>query len=116
MNESLNSVNEPFSPDGETIASASDDNRVKLWNRNGQLSQTLQGHSNSVNGVAFSPDGETIASASDDNRVKLWNRNGQLLQTLQGHSNSVNGVAFSPDSETIASTRQQGEAVESQFG
>ncbi|MFS0518567.1 hypothetical protein ACEYW6_28265, partial [Nostoc sp. UIC 10607] len=49
----VNSV--AFSPDSQTIASASYDNTVKLWNRNGQLLQTLQGHSDSVNSVAFSP-------------------------------------------------------------
>ncbi|MDF5739233.1 MULTISPECIES: P83/100 family protein, partial [unclassified Nostoc] len=72
-----------FSPDGQTIASASGDKTVKLWNCKGQLLQTLQGHSDSVWGVAFSPDGQTIASTSSDKTVKLWNRNGQLLQTLQ---------------------------------
>ncbi|MEH2283603.1 MAG: P83/100 family protein, partial [Nostoc sp.] len=92
-----------FSPDGQTIASASLDKTVKLWNLKGQELQTLKGHSSSVNSVAFSPDGQTIASASSDNTVKLWNLKGQELQTLKGHSSSVNSVAFSPDGQTIAS-------------
>uniref|UniRef100_UPI00190ED28D WD40 repeat domain-containing protein n=1 Tax=Calothrix rhizosoleniae TaxID=888997 RepID=UPI00190ED28D len=62
-----------FSLDGKTIASASTDNTVKLWNLNGQELATLKGHSGDVISVAFSPDGKTIASASEDNTVKLWN-------------------------------------------
>ncbi|MGD1705206.1 WD40 repeat domain-containing protein, partial [Dapis sp. BLCC M229] len=82
---------------------ASDDKTVKLWNRQGELLQTLTGHQNWVTSVAFSPDGEAIASASDDDTVKLWNRQEELLQTLRGHQNSVRSVSFSPDGETIAS-------------
>ncbi len=92
-----------FSPDGETIASASLDRTVKLWDRQGKLLNTLEGHGDSVISVAFSPDGETIASASDDRTVKLWDRQGKLLNTLEGHGSSVWSVAFSPDGETIAS-------------
>lgn len=71
-----------FSPDGQTIASGSDDQTVKLWNRDGTLIITLKGHSNVVRSVSFSPDGQTIASGSDDKMVKLWNLNPDSLVGL----------------------------------
>ena len=92
-----------FSPDGNTIATASGDNTVKLWNLQGKPLHTLKGHSDEVNSVTFSPDGMTIATASDDKTVKLWNLQGKELHTLKGHSNFVTSVAFSDDGQTIAS-------------
>ncbi len=92
-----------FSPDGQTIATASRDKTVKLWNKDGTLLRTLTGHSDRVWGVAFSPDGRMIASAAWDKTIKLWNRDGTLLRTLTGHSDRVWGVAFSPDGWMIAS-------------
>jgi WD40 repeat protein len=73
-----------FSPDGKTIASASDDKTIKLWNLEGKLLKTLSGHGDRVYSVAFSPDGKTIASASIDKTIKLWNLEGKLLNTSLG--------------------------------
>ncbi|HEY9603763.1 MAG TPA: hypothetical protein V6C85_19265 [Allocoleopsis sp.] len=96
-----------FSPDGQTIASASIDRTVKLWRRDGKLLKTLQGHSGTVWSVSFSPNGQMIASGSQDRTVKLWNRDGTLLKTLdrgnKGHTKAVNSVSFSPDGKMIAS-------------
>ncbi|MBD2340125.1 hypothetical protein H6G64_24465 [Calothrix sp. FACHB-156] len=94
-----------FSPDGKTIASASADNTVRLWNAStGKEITTLNGHSDAVYSVAFSPDSKTIASASKDKTVKLWNAaTGKEITTLNGHIDQVWGVAFSPDGKTIAS-------------
>ncbi|ABW29704.1 WD40 domain-containing protein [Acaryochloris marina] len=91
-----------YSPDGKTIASASDDKTVKLWSADGKELQTLKGHSDLVNSVTYSPDGKTIATASNDATVKLWSADGKELQTLKGHSDLVNSVTYSPDSKTIA--------------
>ncbi|MGW0593090.1 WD40 repeat domain-containing protein [Streptosporangium sp. NPDC002607] len=62
-----------FSPDGETLATTSGDNTVRLWDVAGHnTAATLTRHTNEVWSVAFSPDGETLATASADNSVKLW--------------------------------------------
>jgi len=62
-----------FSPNGEIIATGSEDRTIRLSNvRTGQHLKTLIGHTNAVNSVAFSPDGKTLASGSTDGTILLW--------------------------------------------
>ena len=67
-----------FSPDGQTLAAGSDDDKVWLWNMTDpahptRLGQPLTGPRGGVNSVAFSPDGTILAAGSDDRKVWLWN-------------------------------------------
>ena len=96
-----------FSPDGNTLASGSEDDTVRLWDANtGRHIRTLTGHTSSVYSVSFSPDGNTLASGGgwEDNTIRLWDvSTGSPLRTLTGHTDYVLTVSFSPDGNTLAS-------------
>jgi hypothetical protein len=99
-----------WSPDGKTLASASRDKTVRLWDSaEGRHLRSLEGHSDEVTQVAWSPDGKTLASASQDKTVRLWNSaDGRHLRSLEGHSYGVTSVAWSPDGKTLASAGYDG--------
>ncbi|MFC5830028.1 NACHT and WD repeat domain-containing protein [Nonomuraea insulae] len=107
-----------FSPDGKTLASASQDRTVRLWNLTDPakpvpLGQPLTGHTGSILSVVFSPDGKMLASASQDQTVRLWNLTDPakpvpLGQPLTGHEGPVWSVAFRRDRRTLASAGEDG--------
>ncbi len=91
-----------FSPDGEFLATCSEDRTVKLWRGDGTLVTTLEGNLGSVFAIAFSPDAELVATGGADNLVRLWSHDGWLVERLTGHEGTVYGIAFSPDGQSIA--------------
>jgi len=105
-----------FSPDEKTLATASQDRTVRIWNFDfddhaflKEAKLTLTGHTDWVWDVTFSPTGLTLASASSDSTVRLWDPNsGETLHVLRRHTSTVWRVEFSPDGKTLASASWDG--------
>jgi WD40 repeat protein/energy-coupling factor transporter ATP-binding protein EcfA2 len=104
-----------FDPkNGQTIASASEDGSIKIWNQDGSQppKQTLKVQGKEVWSLSISPDGSTLISGSRDGRIRLWSKDstGQFktqpdltFDNKHKHRWNVLAVAFSPDGTVIAS-------------
>ncbi|KAH7907481.1 WD40-repeat-containing domain protein [Hygrophoropsis aurantiaca] len=100
--EPVTSLN--FSPNSTTLASASRNKSIQLWEvETGKILHRLQ-HKDSVLCQAFSVDNKMIVSGCQGGLCSTWDvETGQLLRKLRGHSESVNSVAISGDGLFIAS-------------
>lgn len=52
----------------------------------------LEGHRDTIYGVAVSPDGETLATASADGSLRFWARNGRPMRDLWEHEAAVTAL------------------------
>lgn len=110
-----------YSPDGETIACGSMDNKIRMWRTNdGEYIRMLNPHTDnahanhdvddvrhvhSVTSLAYSPDGRILASGGLNGNIRLWNsKRGLYLQTLSDNEDPVTSISFAPDGRTFISS------------
>jgi WD40 repeat protein len=97
-----------FSPNGNTLAAAEDNNTVRLWDvaTHSQIGAPLTSpNSASIAVLAFSPDGRTLAGGSNGGHIWLWDvaTQSQIGAPLTSPTRaSIAALAFSPDGRTLA--------------
>lgn len=95
-----------FSPDGETIASASS-GCVSTWDAESglRIGELFTEHSVRINSMAFSPDGKKIVGGGDyDKTIFMWNAEvGKQMGEALITDSPVKALAFSPDGKKFVS-------------
>jgi serine/threonine protein kinase len=93
-----------FSPDGQTIASGSQDTTLKLWDiKTRKETKSLVGDFSPIYAVDFNSDGTEISSGSGLWRILEWNlTTGKEYPPLE-HLATIWSIDVSPDNQKIAS-------------
>jgi WD40 repeat protein len=97
-----------FSPDGERIVSASDDQTARIWDVGSRASDVVYSGRHPLFATAFAPSGERIAIAGGFERIVVQRSDSDDRITLSGHSGVVRDVEFSPDGAHLASASDDG--------
>lgn len=101
-----------FRPDDEEIATASNDESVRLWDvTSGRCTADIRGHGRQISTLSFNQNGGMLAAASKDGLVRIWNpRTGELLQRLSGRANQLVSAVFNPLADTVVAATNDGGA------
>jgi WD40 repeat protein len=104
-----------WQPNGQMLATAAADGRVRLWNlKTYQQQKIFSAQGSSLNGISFAPNGQTIAAATQNGVVQLWKTTGESITTLTPdpvkelnqtdtkNTKPLNTVAFSPQGDLLA--------------
>lgn len=93
-----------FSPDGSTLATASDELGVRLWDVATRASLGAMGHSSDAHDLAWSTDGTTIAWARPKRGgAEVWDvATRTSIAIVDGTPMTDLSVALSPDGRTLA--------------
>lgn len=101
-------------PDGTHPRQDNYENKLKLWSPEGDVFESIRGHSKDINCIAVSPDGRYAATGSslrEGNRESMpvaavWDRRGMLVRDFGTAMKKVDEIAFSSDGSRILLTNR----------
>jgi WD40 repeat protein len=91
-----------FAPDGQSVATGSDDQTIVLWNTTtGALIRKLSGAAGGITAITFTSDGSRLVSADKNGDLRVWSTSDGTTVATHHVSKPPGDVKLSPD-DTVA--------------
>jgi WD40 repeat protein len=92
-----------FHPQKQQIATCSRDNKVRVFDFDGQLLTTMSGHSADVISIDWNHDGTECVSSSDDGTIRRWDgKTGNELELIDMGGVETDAIALLEDGFIVA--------------
>ncbi|KAI1134357.1 WD40 repeat-like protein [Hypoxylon sp. FL0543] len=93
-----------FSPDGVSIASATFEGQLQIWNIESGATLADLRLDTMIEVITFSPGGEALAIGLADGTIQFWDPvSREQVRELRNHTQQVRDIVFSPDGKIMAS-------------
>ncbi len=94
-----------LAPGGREILAGCGDGWLRVWDLEaGEMTRSIQAHSEWAFTVAFAPSGKAVATGGGDNLVKLWSwPQLEEIGRFTGHDDDVHAIGFTPDGKRLVS-------------
>ena len=106
-----------FAADGNTLASASRDGTVRLWNVSDAstvhvlraVQTTSTGEADAFSSVDIHPSGARVVASGVDCSARVWDiKSGKLVATLRGEFGWMSGLGFAQSGKTLITCEDRG--------
>lgn len=92
-----------WNKDGSAIVTVSEKNNVILWNTEGQLRGSYQGHTDPVTTIDWK-NNNMFATGSQNGIIKIWDvQSSSAKKTLNSHESSIKALQWDPTGAFLAS-------------
>ena len=101
-----------FMQKDDLLITGNQDNSIKIWDKDGNLKSTIQGHTGPITALKMSKRGHLLISGSSDKTIRGWNLDKlKNVDLLQGNNSPFSALVTIPNTSFVISAGDESNLI-----